>query len=280
MSLLGGKSMKTRTILVILALICFIYGSWDHCHSYSIDTDDNKQIDLEKYLKKTAIGPDRKSLEGRTDAYLVDLDDGKIKRTGILRFTDKTRPQYYPADSYKYPIAAYELDKLLDLNIVPPIVERQDSGKKASLQIGVESPFLDERTRQLKKMEPPDPETFHNTLDNLYVFENLVYSSALCEYAGNLDDILIEHEKDWKVWRIDLSQAFAPYAELIPDHEITRCSKKLYQNLLGLEDKVIRSKVKKYLNKDEIDAVLKRKKLIIEKIEALIKEKGEEKVLF
>jgi len=77
-----------------------------------------------------------------------------------------------------------------------------------------------------------------------------------------------------------LSQAFAPYSELISNREITRCSKKLYQNLLGLEDKVIRSKVKKYLNKDEIDAVLKRKKLIIEKIEALIKEKGEEKVLF
>jgi hypothetical protein len=38
--------------------------------------------------------------------------------------------------------------------------------------------------------------------------------------------------------------------------------------------------VKKYLNKEEIKAVLKRKKLIIEKIEALIKEKGEEKVLF
>jgi hypothetical protein len=272
--------MKTRTILIILALTCFIHGSWDHCHLSSIDTDDNKQIDLEKYLKMAAIGPDRRPLERRTDAYLVDLDDGKIKRKGILRFTDKTRPQNYPADSYKYPIAAYELDKLLDLNMVPPLVERQDSGKKASLQIGVESPFLDERTRQLKKMEPPDPETFHNTLDDLYVFENLVYCSALCEYAGNLDDILIEHEKDWKVWRIDLSQAFAPYAELIPDHEITRCSKKLYQNLLGLEDKTIKSKVKKYLNKDEINAVLERKKLIIKKIEALIKEKGEEKVLF
>lgn len=273
--------MKTRTILVILALTCFIYGSWDHCHSSSTDTDDNKQIDLEKYLKKAAIGPERIPIGNRTDLYLVDLDDGKIKRKGVLRFTDKPRPQYLPADSYKYTIAAYELDKLLELNVVPPILERQDSGKKASLQIGVESSSLDERTRQLKKMEPPDPETFHNTLDDLYVFENLVYCSALCEYGGdNLNDILIENEKDWKVWRIDLTQAFAPYPELISNREITRCSKKLYQNLLGLEDKLIKSKVKKYLNKDEIDAVLERKKLIIEKIEGLIKEKGEEKVLF
>lgn len=272
--------MKTRTILVILALTCFIYGSWDHCYSSSTDTDDNKQIDLEKYLKKAAIGPERIPIGNRTDLYLVDLDDGKIKRKGVLRFTDKPRHQYLPADSYKYTIAAYELDKLLELNVVPPIVERQDSGKKASLQIGVESSSLDERTRQLRKMEPPDPETFHNTLDDLYVFENLVYCSALCEYGGNLDDILIEDEKDWKVWRIDLTQAFAPYPELISDREITRCSKKLYQNLLELEDKTIKSKVKKYLNKDEIDAVLKRKKLILETIQKLIEEKGEEAVLF
>jgi hypothetical protein len=272
--------MKSRTIWVILALTCFVYGTWDLCHSYSTDIDDNKQIKMEKYLKKATIGPDRNPIGRRTDAYFVKLDDGKIKRMGVLRFTDDPRPQHYPADSYKYTIAAYELDKLLDLNMVPPTVERQDSGKKASLQLGIESPFLDERLRQLKKIEPPDPETFYNTLEDLHVFENLVFCSALCEYGGNLDDILIEHEKGWKVWRVDLTQAFAPYPELIPDREITRCSKKLYQNLLGLEDKTIKSKVKKYLNKDEINAVLERKRLIIEKIETLIKEKGEEKVLF
>lgn len=271
--------MKTRTIWVILALTCFVYGSWDHCHSYSTDTDDNKQIEMEKYLKKATIGPDRIPLGRRTDAFFVDLDDGNIKRRGVLRFTDIPRPQL-SADSYKYTIAAYELDKLLDLNLVPPTVERQDSGKKASLQIYIETTLLDERTRQLRKIEPPDPETFYKTLEDLHVFENLVYCSALCEYGGNLDDILIEHEKGWRVWRVDLTEAFAPYIELIPDREITRCSRNLYQNLLGLEDKVIKSKVKKYLNKEEIKAVLKRKKLIIEKIEALIKEKGEEKVLF
>ena len=271
--------MKTRAIWVILALTCFVYVSWDHCHSYSTDTDDNKQIEMEKYLKKATIGPDRIPVGRRTDAFFVDLDDGNIKRRGVLRFTDIPRPEL-SADSYKYTIAAYELDKLLDLNLVPPTVERQDSGKKASLQIYIETSLLDERTRQLRKIEPPDPETFYKTLEDLHVFENLVYCSALCEYEGNLDDILIEHEKDWRVWRVDLTEAFAPFIELIPEREITRCSRKLYQNLLGLEDKAIKSKVKKYLNKDEIKAVLKRKKLIIEKIEALIKEKGEEKVLF
>lgn len=270
--------MKTRIIWVILALTCFVCGSWDHCLSDSINLDDNKQAEMEKYLKKATIGPNRTPIGRRTDAYFVNLDDGETKRRGVLRFTDNPRPQR-PADSYKYTIAAYELDKLLDLNLVPPTVERKDSGKKASLQLVIETQ-LNERKRQLEKTEPPDPETFYNTLEDLYVFENLVYCSALCEFQDSLDDILIDPEKGWRVWRVDLTQAFVPYTELIPDREITRCSRKLFLNLSGLEDKAIKSKLKKYLNNDEIDAVLKRKKLIIEKIEALIKEKGEEKVLF
>lgn len=270
--------MKIKTIWIILVLACFVCGSWDHCLSDSINFDENKQAEMERYLKKATIGPNRTPIGRRTDAYFVDLDDGETKRRGVLRFTDNPRPMR-PADSYKYTIAAYELDKLLDLNLVPPTVEIKDSGKKASLQLVIETQ-LNERKRQLEKTEPPDPETFYNTLEDLFVFENLVYCSALCEQQDTLDDILIEPGKGWKVWRVDLTQAFFPYAELITEREITRCSRKLYQNLLGLEDKTIRSKVKKYLNKDEIDAVLKRKKLIIEKIEALIKEKGEEKVLF
>ena len=44
--------------------------------------------------------------------------------------------------------------------------------------------------------------------------------------------------------------------------------------------KTIKSKLKKYLSKEEIKALLKRKELIIKRIKQLIKEKGEEAVLF
>jgi len=87
-------------------------------------------------------------------------------------------------------------------------------------------------------------------------------------------------KKDWKVWRVDFSEAFPPSPELIPGCEITRCSKKLYQNLTKLEDKVIKAKLKHYLNDEEMGMLLKRKKLIIEKIKKLIAEKGEKSILF
>ena len=169
------------------------------------------------------------------------------------------------------------MDKLLDLNIIPPVVERTLNEGKASLQILVVNRRWDEGERRLKKIAPPDPEKFFNALEEIKIFEYLVYDDSLC-LQDDLQDILITDE--WKVWRVDFSEAFEPSPELIKGCEITRCSRKLYQSLQQIEDKKIKSKLKKYLNKDEIEALLKRKKLIIETIQKLIEEKGEAAILF
>ncbi len=270
--------MKDKKTMAIMFLISFVFGIWGCCTFLTANQENIKIEKMEKYLKTVTIGPNWRSVGARTEAYIVNLNDGKIKRGGFLKFTNRSRPHNLP-DSYKYAIAAYELNKLLDLNIVPPIVEREIEDRKASLQILIKN-ALTEDMRQVKKTEAPDHKSFSNTLKDVNVFDNLTYSSSLCEYKGQLSDILIEHKKDWKVWRIDLSQAFGPYSELIPNCEITRCSRKLYQNLLKLDDKIINSKLSKYINKEEMKALLKRKKIIIETIKKLIKEKGEEAVLF
>jgi hypothetical protein len=169
------------------------------------------------------------------------------------------------------------MDKLLDLNLVPPVVEREIEGRKGSLQIFIEG-ALNESVRRMKNIKPPDPEKFKNALEDLSVFENLTYSPSFCG-ERELEDILIMDKKDWKIWRVDFSEAFASSPELIPGCEITGCSKKLCQNLIKLEDKMIKAKLKHYLNDEEMSMLLKRKKLIIKKIKKLIAEKGEESVL-
>lgn len=271
--------MKTKTILAILLFICFVFAAWSYSKSFTTDPQNLTQKEMEKFLKTARIIPDQKGVGGRTESWAVTLYDGKTRMRGFAKFTDRQRPYTLP-DSYKYGIATYELNKLLELNLVPPIVEREIRGRKASLMpllVGV----IDERSRRRQNIEPPDLESFQNTMDELKVFENLVYSSALCEEGGdNLKDLLIAYKRDWKVWRVDLSQAFAPIPEMIQYCEFTRCSKKLFQNLLKLDDKVVKAKLKNYLNDEEMSALLERKKLIIEKIKQLIKEKGEEAVLF
>ncbi len=234
---------------------------------------------MEKYLKTAAIGPSWKPVGKRTESYIVILDDGKTIRRGFMKFTNRTRPNHqFPFDSYKYELAAYELDKLFGLRLIPPVVERTVGERNASLQILIED-FITEEYRRRHKVEPPDPAGFERTLDELKILEHLTYSFTICEQTS-MDDILIDHERGWKIWRVDFSQAFDIYTEISPGCEISRCSKELYQKLSNVKDKTIRSKVKKYLNTDEITTLLKRKGLVIERLQRLIKEKGEDAVLF
>lgn len=267
--------MKNKKALVIVFFICLSFGNWFHCKSQTSNQENLKRKEMENYLRTADIISVKKDESaGRTAPWRINLNDGKIARQGHFKHVNRLRPSLFPADSYKYDIAAYKLDKLLDLNIVPPIVEREIEGTKGSLQLFLEG-IITENERKIRKIDPPDPISFKNTLEVINVFENLVYD----EECFDPDDTLIQMA-DWKVWRVDFSMAFSPTPELIPGSKITRCSKKLYQNLLKLDNEAAKAMLKPYLNDEEIEALLKRKNIIIEKIQQLIKEKGEASVLF
>lgn len=240
-------------------------------------TSDQEEInfeEMEKYLRTAKVMyVDKEGLYGRTAPWTIGLDDGTTERRGVFKYINRHRPHMLP-DSYKYDIAAYELNKLLGLTIVPPIIEREIEGTTGSLQLFLID-CIKELERKRKNIEPPDPEGFQNALDEIKVFENIVRN----EDCLNPDDVFI-HKDDWKVCRVDYSTAFPPVVEFVPDCSISRCPRTLYQNLLELDDQLITEKLQPYLNDQEIDALIKRKGLVVETIQQLIKEKGEESVLF
>ena len=153
------------------------------------------------------------------------------------------------------------------------VIEREIEDTRGSLQIRIEDCIgLDEQQR--KNITPPDSQAFVNALEEINVFENLVYNDR-----KELDDILIQ-EESWKIFRVDFSEAFSPIPNLIPEQKITRCSKTLFQNLQELPDKVIKARLEIYLNDEEMSALLSRKALIIKTLKKLIEDKGEGAVLF
>jgi hypothetical protein len=228
---------------------------------------------MEKVLREAKVEKvEKEKLGGRTGPWLVTLDDHGAKQRAIFRYVDRQRPHPTP-DSYKYDLAAYVLARLLGIELIPPVVEREIEGRKGSLQVFLEN-CIREKDRKRKKLEPPNPEAFTKALEATKVFENLAYDE--CQDA---DDLYV-HREDWRVCRVDFSEAFAPMPELLPGCSITLCSKKLYQGLLKLDEDSVKSKLGPYLSEEEIGALLSRKNLIIDKIKTLIGEKGEEAVLF
>lgn len=259
--------MKSKTPLVIIFIICFgLQSGW--CQTHINKTIETKQKCMEEYLHTANIVSIEKNTNesGRTDWWRITLNDGKNEKKAVFKWINRSRPTLLP-DSYHYEIAAYELNKLLLLDIIPPVVEREIEGAKGSLQPYIEGCFPLSQLKR-KGIEPPIPKDFQDALQELAVFENLTY----CE-RNDPGDILIQ-EKEWKIYRVDFSEAFAPEKSL-PGPEFTRCSSQLYQRLQKLDIDEVKSKLSPYLNDEEIEALMERKNIILKKLETLMKEKGE-----
>jgi len=260
--------MKQKNIGFVSLLLVFL--SFFSCASVSL-TQNLENLDresIEKFLKTAKVVSVLKERGRRTESWEVELDDGKIQGRGFFKLVNRDRPNPSGGDSYKYVLASYELDKMLDLNLVPPTVERKIERRKGSLMLFLEPPVISEEDRMQKNIVPPDLVSFNKTMADLVIFEHLLFFPSLCSQR-DLGNILIQTEKNWKVWMIDLSEAFAPATRLITGCEITDCSDNLFHKMENLSKDGIRARLGSYLNDEEIATLLVRKDLIIKKVKEL-----------
>lgn len=228
---------------------------------------------MEKFLRAAPVVSVKKDATGgRTAPWIISLNDGKTAMRAFFKYVHRPRPTLLPT-SYKYEIAAFELSKIVGLEIVPPVVEREIEDRPGSLQIFIDG-CLTETERRRKELEPPDPEAFAKALEDINIFENLTFAAR-----SDPKDILI-HKDDWTVCRVDFAEAFEPSPELIPGQDVRRCSRELYENLTGTDPAAVKDRLAPYLNEEEIRSLLERKRLILDRIAGLIRENGEESVLF
>jgi hypothetical protein len=264
--------MKTATLSAMGFFLIFLeQGTW--IRSQPRAEDAGRMEAMEKLLREAdVVEIDKERLGGRTNPWLVTLSHGTVRTRAIFRHVDRRRPHPTP-DSFQYDLAAYSLSKLLGIEMIPPVVERRIQGREGSLQVFLEN-CIREKDRKRKKLEPPDPQAFSKDLEGTRVFENLVYDE--CQ---DTDDLYV-HREDWRVCRVDFSEAFAPMLELLPGCRLTCCSRALYDGLLKLDEEAAKAELGRYLSEEEIGALFFRKGLITDKIKSLIAEKGEEAVLF
>jgi hypothetical protein len=79
---------------------------------------------------------------------------------------------------------------------------------------------------------------------------------------------------------IDHTRAFRRHSVLPEGAAPRQCERGMYQRLKAVEDAVVRERLKPYLSSFEMDALLKRRKLIVEGLDKLIAEHGEAKILY
>ncbi len=217
---------------------------------------------------------------GVTKPQKVLLEKDGVQMNAVFRDVDIFKRKWKSADGLKlnfrdsgfFEIAAYKMGRLLGLDTIPPVVEREIKGKKGSLQAWVEE-AMTEKSRKKDDIAPPTPRFWMLQYQIMYLFDNLIYNDD-----RNTGNILID--KNWVLWLIDHTRAFRPVSELKNPSTIILCERGMWEKLKNLEDSVIKERLDEYLDTFEMKTLLKRKKKMIEHVQELFEKRGQDSVLF
>lgn len=150
-------------------------------------------------------------------------------------------------ESYKADIAAYEIDKLLKMDMVPPSVERQLQGITGAAQLWVENIL------GLKEGESPDESHrahWEDQLVRMAMFDNLI---------GNRDRTRgnIIRDAEWNAILLDHSRAFGTGSEL--PVKMTRIDGAFWTKIESLTRTQLDTALRGLIGDDEIQAILDRR---------------------
>ena len=236
--------------------------------------------EMEDFLREAKVGAQRNIPKGVTLPTKATMERGDLKHDTLIQTIDEAKQSFQTArgtelnfrDSYKFNIAAYELAKMLELNMIPPYVERKVGGKSASLSWWVNDAMM-EVDRYKAKMQPPDPDAWNKQMYAVRVFHELVYDTD-----PNLTNILIT--KDWQIWIIDLSRAFRAMKNIENPKNLVQCDRKLLAKLRTLKKEDLQQKLGKLLTKSEIEGLAARAAKIVEHFDKKVAAEGESTVLY
>jgi len=201
-------------------------------------------------------------------ATVHTLDEWKAS----FQLVDRTEIDF--RDSYKNNIAAYRLDRMLGLGMVPVTVLRNYKGEPASFMWWVDDVQMDEKRLLAEKVQPPNPGTWARQKYITLIFDELIHN-----YDRNTGNLLIDDE--WRLWMIDHTRSFKVFEELRnPGNLGTRCDRDLLVALRALDASALQTTMGGLLNPDQIQGLLGRRDIIVKHFDDLLATKPEVLVLF
>jgi len=237
----------------------------------------------EEFLKRATVIKAEDIRQGVTKPKRFLLKDGDLEQSAIWKRPSGTDAGIF--DRWEAEIAAYRLDKLLELNMIPPTVERKYRGRSGSLQLWVK---LETSELERSKQNIPIPEDRKEHCQRM-IFLERAFDSLIANTDRSLQNI--HYTPDWRLILIDHSRSFNSN-RMFTDQLIygkyglrkpllfERLPRAFVEKVKALTYESIKNAVGPYLTFLEIEGILLRKKLLLKEIEEMIKEKGEDRVLY
>lgn len=225
----------------------------------------------------------QKSREAVTEPWDLTLEKNGVTRKALWKNAEGRMKG--SMENWRWEIAAYRLDKYLELNMISPTIEKKFRGERGSCQLWVDY-WIKAKHKNEQKIKVPSYKVFqYNRATYLrWAFDNLIGNED--RHAGN-----IFITEDWRIILPDHSRSFRTSKKFTKNLIYTEKYKEgpkimkelpraFVEKLKSLNFELIRDIVGEYLTDKEINAVLLRRVLILKIINERIKKLGEDKVLY
>jgi hypothetical protein len=241
-------------------------------------------VEAEEFLRTAEILELRQfDTRGVTRPRRAVLSNGTRELRAVFKNVDESKPKKVFADgevifmfrdSYRHEIAAYELDKLLGLGMVPPCVRRRIGADVGALCLWVEGAMTEWERKIEHDLPPPELETWNKQMHTLRLFLQLIYD---LDYK-NISNVLVD--PDFKIYKIDSSRAFRNDFELRKPASLTHFSRSVLDALRRLDHDDVETHLGAWLSTAQINGLMVRRDLILELAAARVAERGETEVLY
>jgi len=242
-----------------------------------------KGQEAEAFLKTARVVLKEPLGTGITHPERVTLVDGDRRLRAIWKTVNEHKAgmqklenggsEFDFRDSYRAEVAAYELDKLLGLDLVPPTVERRIDGRVGSLQLWVEK-AMTEFERKQKGLEPPDLELWNQQMHKVRLLHQLTYNTD----HQNIRNVLLA--PSFRVYAVDNSRAFHVQTDLLQPGDLVRFSRAVVARLAALDKASLKEHLGPWLGGMQIDGLLARRNKILAIVKQRVAEKGEAEVFY
>ena len=194
------------------------------------------QDEREAFLSTANIVRTEAASKGVTKTLRVTLSDGAVTHDASVQTIDDSRQKFETPkgiefnfrDTWRYNVAAYKLDRLLGLGMIPATVDRLYNGKHGSFTWWVDDVLMDEEERQRQQQRAPNATDWDQQMWTMRLFDQLI-SNVDCN-KGNL---LID--KGWNMWLIDHSRAFRLNGTPRSEANLSRVERSLLDRLRRLD---------------------------------------------
>jgi hypothetical protein len=173
-------------------------------------------------------------------------------------------------ESYQAEIAAYRMDRILDLDMVPPTVKRDISIHRGSLQLWVDGCRL-----FAEAQEASQSPIWMRQYATMRLFDLLIHNDD-----RNQQNILVDPHPH--IILIDHSRAFITGTKIFekPGKYPVKFDRAIVEKIKSLDLEGLKTQLGSLLSENQLKDVIKRRDLLLQHLDQVIEQRGEASVFF